>query len=58
MGHPAGKGGLPQALEATGAKDFLESLGKGLNLGLDEAEKGAIDVGLAGAEAANCAIPR
>jgi len=54
----AGKGGVPQALASTGAKGFLESAGKVLNLGLDEAEKFAVDAGLAGAEAINCAIPR
>ena len=31
--------------------------GKFLNLGLDEATKFAVDAGLAGAEAINCAIP-
>src|SRR5207253_1785193 len=54
----AGKGGLPQALGSTGAKRFLETAGKWLNLGLDEAEKFAVDAGLAGAESINCAIPR
>lgn len=54
----AGKGGLPKALGSTGAKGFLETAGKWLNLGLDEAEKFAVDAGLAGAESINCAIPR
>jgi hypothetical protein len=54
----AGQGGLPQALGSTGAKGVLETAGKWLNLGLDEAEKFAVDAGLAGAESINCAIPR
>jgi hypothetical protein len=53
----AGKGGLPQALESTGASDLLEATGKWLSFGLDEAEKFAVDAGLAGAESVNCAIP-
>jgi hypothetical protein len=54
----AGKGGLPRALGSTGVKGFFETAGKWLNLGLDEAEKFAVDAGLAGAEAINCSIPR
>jgi RHS repeat-associated protein len=54
----AGKGGLPQALGSTGAKGFFETAGKWLNFGLDEAEKFAVDAGLAGAESINCAILR
>jgi RHS repeat-associated protein len=54
----AGKGGLPQALGSTGAKGMLNTVGKWLNLGLDEAEKFAVDAGLAGAESINCAIQR
>ncbi len=53
----AGKGGLPKALGSSGAKGVLKSLGKGLNAGLDEAEKFAADLGLAGAEAIGCSIP-
>jgi len=54
----AGSGGLPQALGSTGAQGFFQTAGKWLNLGLDEAEKFAVDAGLAGAEAFNCAIHR
>ncbi len=54
----AGSGGLPQALGSTGAQGFFETAGRWLNLGLDEAEKFAVDAGLAGAEAFNCAIQR
>jgi RHS repeat-associated protein len=54
----AGSGGLPQALGSTGAQGFFETAGQWLNLGLDEAEKFAVDAGLAGAEAFNCAIHR
>jgi RHS repeat-associated protein len=54
----AGKGGLPKALGSTGAKGAFESAGNWLNFGLDEAEKFAVDAGLAGAESFNCAIPR
>jgi RHS repeat-associated protein len=53
----AGNGGLPQALGSTGAQGFFKTAGKWLNLGLDEATKFAVDAGLAGAEAINCAIP-
>jgi len=52
-----GKTGLPQALGSSGAQGLLETAGKWLNLGLDALEKGAIDLGYAGAEAINCAIP-
>ena len=52
-----GKTGLPRALASSGAKDLLESAGKWLNLGLDEAARGAIDAGLAGAEVINCLVP-
>jgi hypothetical protein len=55
---PAPKKGLPKALGSSGAKGFFESTGKWLNMGLDEAEKGAADVGLAGAESINCTILR
>lgn len=54
----AGSGGLPQALGSTGAQGFFQTAGKWLNLGLDEAEKFAVDAGLAGAESINCAIHR
>src|SRR6185312_8159485 len=54
----SGKHGLPRALGPSGAKGILENAGKFLNFGLDEAEKFAVDAGLAGAEAINCAIPR
>jgi len=54
----AGSGGLPQVLGSTGAQGFFQTAGKWLNLGLDEAEKFAVDAGLAGAEAFNCAIHR
>jgi hypothetical protein len=54
----AGKGGLPNALGSTGVKGFFQTAGKWLNFGLDEAEKFAVDAGLAGAESINCAIPR
>lgn len=54
----AGNGGLPQALGSTGAQDFFQAAGKWLNFGLDEADKFAVDTGLAGAEAIGCAIPR
>jgi hypothetical protein len=53
----AGKGGLPNALGTTGSKGVLNSVGKWLNLGLDEAEKFAIDAGFAGALVINCAVP-
>src|SRR6266446_3409896 len=53
----AGKGGLPKALASSGAKGLLKSVGKALHAGLDEAEKLAVDLGLAGAEAIGCSIP-
>lgn len=53
----AGKGGLPKALASTGAKSILKSVGRLLNAGLDETEKLAVDLGLAGAEAIGCSIP-
>ncbi len=66
MGHPEIRGsgckrrveyvGHP-ALGSSGAKGLLETAGKWINLGLDEAEKFGVDAALAGAESINCAIP-
>lgn len=53
----AGKGGLPKALSSSGAKGLLKSAGRALNLGVDELEKGAVDLGFAGAEAYGCSVP-
>jgi len=56
----AGAGGLPQALSSSsgGLKSLLGSASKALNLGLEAAEKGAVDLGLFGAEIIGCSIHR
>lgn len=56
----AGKGGLPQALSSStgGLRSVLGSVGNVLNLGLKASTRLGIDLGLTGAEAIGCAIPR
>jgi hypothetical protein len=56
----AGNGGLPQALSSStgGLRSVLGSVGNALNLGLKASTRFGIDLGLTGAEAIGCAIPR
>ena len=56
----AGKGGLAQALSSStsGLRSVLGSVGNALNLGLKASTRFGIDLGLTGAEAIGCAIPR
>ena len=56
----ARSGGAPQALSSAsrGAGGFLESASSFFSLGLKAGTRWAIDIGLTGAEAIGCAIPR